>query len=285
MPNPKTGVIVIHGVGSSAHSRPANVDELSFSKDMARRVKRKLGDQADQVVWREVFWADILSVRQLAYLAEISDKTSSDVVRAFVLSAMSDGAAYRKTADRSLAIYEQIHSRVETAVREIEKEIGPDGQLLILAHSLGGHIISNYIYDLQRFKICTGQGRFGSPLQNMSTVAGLMTFGCNIPIFLFAHKQEEIQPIDYPGGDLPEHRQIVTWWQNFYDKKDILAYPMGPSAPAYSKMVSGRYLRDVPVHLGSPSVQQWDPLSHGSYWDDVELITPVVHYLGKMLAD
>lgn len=285
MPKQRTGVIVIHGVGNGGHTRPESVEELSFSKDMARRVKRKLGDKANEVVWREVFWADILRGRQQAYLAEITDKTSADASRGFVLSAMSDAAAYRKTADGSSAIYEQIHSRVEMAVREIEKEIGPDGQVLILAHSLGGHVVSNYIYDLQQFELRTGQGRYGSPLQNMRTVAGLMTFGCNIPIFLFAYKHEDIIPIGYPGVDLPDDHQILTWWQNFYDKKDILAYPMGPSAPAYSQMVSQRYLRDVPIHLGGPIVETWDPLSHGAYWDDAELIAPVVHYLGKMLAE
>jgi hypothetical protein len=141
--------------------------------------------------------------------------------------------------------------------------------------------MSNYIYDLQKFLRQTGDMRFGSPLQNMRTVAGFMSFGCNIPVFLFTHRRDSIVPIVYPGSALPEHQQITTWWQNFYDKQDVLAYPMGASAPCYQKLVSDRYLRDVPVHLGKPDNNRWDPVSHGAYWDDPEMIAPVVHYINK----
>lgn len=279
----RIGVIVIHGVGHKHSARPVNTAELTFSTDMARRVRRKLGARATQMAWREVVWSDILQHRQQTFFDDIRDKTSEDAPRAFVMSALSEAAAYRKTADGSAAIYEQIHARVEMAMRDLQADIGPDGPVLILAHSLGAHIISNYIYDAQKFAARTGRGRFGSPLQDMRTVAGLMTFGCNIPVFLFAHTQADILPIAFPGADLPAEDQIRTWWQNFYDKQDILAYPMGPAAPSYAQMVTDRQLRDVPIHLGRPATQGWDPLTHGSYWDDAELITPVVHYIDKML--
>ncbi|WP_296424355.1 hypothetical protein [Yoonia sp.] len=123
------------------------------------------------------------------------------------------------------------------AGRDMEADIGPDGAVLILAHSLGGHIVSHYIHDLQRFEKRTGTGRYRSPLQNMRKVAGLMTFGCNIPVLLLAYPPEEL-----------------------------------------------RQLRDVPISLGAPLAVRWDPLSHGSCWDDADLIAPVAHYIGKMLV-
>lgn len=280
----KLGVVVIHGVWSQAGDRPVNTNAPTYSKGMARRVARKLGKHAQDIIWKEVSWADILQGRQREYLDLIRDKTGNDPARAFVLSALSDAASYRKTADGSVTVYEQIHSRVEHALRELEHDIGPDGPVLVLAHSLGAHIMSNYIYDLQKFTQMTGDMRFASPLQNMRTVAGLMTFGCNIPVFLFAHRRERITAIDYPGAALPDHQQITPWWQNFYDKQDVLAYPMGPSAPCYSKMVMERHLRDVPMHLGKPESKHWDPTSHGAYWDDPEMIAPVVHYINKFFG-
>ncbi len=78
-------------------------------------------------------------------------------------------------------------------MREMEDQIGPNGEVLILAHSLGAHIISNYIYDLQKFAQRHASPRFGSRLQNMRTVAGLMTFGCNIPVFLFSYPSDATQ--------------------------------------------------------------------------------------------
>lgn len=282
MATQKLGVIVIHGVGSQAGERPEDPNVATYSKAMLARVRQKLGHRADDIVWREVCWADIMQRRQSDYLDLIRDKTRVDAARAFVLSALSDAAAYRKTSDGSAVTYEHVHSRIELTVRDLEKEIGPKGPVLILAHSLGGHIMSNYIYDLQQFSRATGDGRFASPLQNMCTVAGLMTFGCNIPVFLFPHRRNDVVPIDFPGVDLPASQQFTTWWQNFYDKEDILAYPMGPAAPRYAAMVAERQLRDVPVHLGGPPPRGWDPVSHGSYWDDTELIVPVVHYINKL---
>lgn len=284
MASEPVGVIVIHGVGNKGAVFPVDTNELTFSKDMARQVRRKLGERGTAVAWREVSWSDILHHRRSAYLDDIRDKTSSDAARDFMMAALSDAAAYRKTADGPSSIYEQVHSRVEITIRDLEEDIGPNGQILILAHSLGGHVISNYIYDLQQFYARTGRGRFSSTLQNMRSVAGLMTFGCTIPVFLFAHRREDIRSIEYPGQDLAEDRQIKTWWQNFYDKQDIMAYPLGSAAPCYTQMVTARSLRDVPIHMGTPEVKGWDPISHGSYWDDAELITPVVHYINKMFG-
>ncbi|MCG3267504.1 hypothetical protein [Yoonia sp. I 8.24] len=281
MPGQKLGVVVIHGVWSQAGDLPIDSKMPSYSKGMAKRVVRKLGKRAEDIVWREVSWADILQRRQREYLDLIRDKTGHDPARAFMLSALSDAASYRKVTDGSAAIYEQIHNRVELTMRSLAAEIGPDGPILILAHSLGSHIMSNYIYDLQHFARITGEQRFETGLENMQTVAGFMTFGCNIPVFLFAHRRDSIVSIDYPGAGLPDHQQIAPWWQNFYDKQDVLAYPMGPSAPCYSKMVADRHLRDVPMHLGTTEVAQWDPMRHGAYWDDPEMIAPVVHYINK----
>lgn len=280
----KIGVIVIHGVDIQTGVSAGDVSQLTFSNSMWRRVAGKLGPAAANVVWREVIWSDIIRGRQQAYFNTIRDKTSADAAREFVLSALSDAAAYRKTADGAASVYEQIHARIEVAMRSLEDQIGPDGQVLILAHSLGGHIMSNYIYDLQQFRLRVAKGRFASPLQNMRTVAGLMTFGCNIPIFLFAYPPQKVVPISYPGDALPQAAQMTTWWQNFYDKQDIMAYPMGSAAPLYAQMVANRHLRDVPIHLGTPVSSGWDPLSHGSYWAGAELASPVAHYITKMLG-
>ena len=112
----------------------------ALSGGMAQRVARKLGKRAQDIIWREVTWADILQKRQREYLDLIRDKTGSDPARAFVLSALSDAASYRKVSDGSAAIYEQIHSRVELTMRALAAEIGPDGPVLILAHSLGAQL-------------------------------------------------------------------------------------------------------------------------------------------------
>jgi len=67
--------------------------------------------------------------------------------------------------------------------------------VIILAHSLGGHIMSNYIWDMQKPKNSLPDDL--SSFERLEYLAGMITFGCNIPVFAFAHRK--IETIDFPG--------------------------------------------------------------------------------------
>lgn len=278
----KVGVIVVHGIGSQGNKQPGSTSDITFSKEMHKRVMKGLGGQGADVAWREVFWSDVLQGRQAAYLKKIKRKTGWDNVREFVMCNLSDAASYRQTPDGSDKTYEEIHKRIENCVRDMEGDVGPDGQIVVLAHSLGGHIMSNYIYDQQAHKRRTGQGMHSSALQNMTTISGLITFGCNIPVFVFSYPEEQIKPIAFPGSALPDKKHFRTWWYNFYDKQDILGYPLAETSPAYATLVKTRKLRDVPINAGG-LLTAWNPLSHNAYWRDSDLTDPVIRFIQNML--
>lgn len=283
MPDKKIGVVVVHGIGSQGDKRPDTSGEITFSKEMHKRVMKGLGPQTADVAWREVFWSDVLQGRQDAYLKKIKRKTGWDTVRKFVMSNLSDAASYQLTPDGLDRTYQDIHQRVEDTIRDMEADIGPDGQIVILAHSLGGHIMSNYIYDQQaHMRRNDGQGMHGSALQNMTTVSGLITFGCNIPVFVFSYPEEDVTPIDFPGTALPDAKRFKTWWYNFYDKQDILGYPMADTSPAYGDLSKAKKLRDVSINAGS-TFSAWNPLSHNAYWRDSDVIDPIVRFIQNML--
>jgi hypothetical protein len=247
----RIAVAVIHGMGSQGDT-PQDIDSISFSAGLYNALRGYLRPEEwhDRVVYREVFWADVLQGRQTAYLDAITaDGARWPGIRDFVMHRLTDAAAYRKTyestldpADASLTdkqrlaveqdIYRQIHDRVARTIARLEEIAGPDAPLLIFAHSLGGHIVSNYAYDMQNGReVVDATGDF----QRLKTMAGFLTFGCNIPIFTFAYPPGRVLPIDYPGTTIPKARRLSPWWMNLNDRNDVLGMPLGPAGDGYAR--------------------------------------------------
>ncbi len=285
MSNKKMAVIAIHGMGSQASKgQQPPPTEPTFSKDLKKRVAKRVGADMDKVEWQEVVWAPILQKRQMEYLSKIKRSLGYDRLREFVVCNLSDAASYRTTPDDSDRTYSAIHKKIETVVKGVKDEVGPNAPVLILAHSLGGHIMSNYIYDMQSHLRNGGAPKHQTSLENMQTVAGIVTFGCNIPIFLFAYPEEKIQPIKAPNRDLTPNLQFRTWWHNFYDKHDVLGFPLGKSAPSYEKLKKDKELKDIAINAGK-IFASWNPLSHNGYWKDRDLYEPVANRIKKILAE
>ena len=278
----KIGALVIHGMGSQGRRKPADSAVPSYSKKMQKRVAQELGTDFERVAWREVFWSHVLQERQEAYLKSIKRRTDFDDLRKFVMCNLSDAASYRKTGDQADNTYELIHREVAQTLAELRADLGDGGPILIVAHSLGGHIMSNYIYDAQVHAARHGQPPSTAAIENMETVCGLITFGCNIPVFLFSYPADEIRPIDYPGDKLPDKMKFRTWWYNFYDRDDILGYPLADIGPKYRKLADDKHLLDHSVNAGD-ILTSWNPLSHNAYWKDAEVYEPVARFLRNML--
>ncbi len=81
-------------------------------------------------------------------------------MRRFMVYSVSDAAAYRKADDSKDTVYDDIHARVDLVMDKLDDPANPDRPLVVLAHSLGGHIMSNYIWDLQKPGSEDGGGRF-----------------------------------------------------------------------------------------------------------------------------
>ncbi|WP_170580287.1 hypothetical protein [Ruegeria arenilitoris] len=282
MSNYKMAVVAIHGMGSQSvgPNQPSSVP--TFSSDLYDRVGRQLGQDMSKVAWHEVIWAQILQGRQMDYLNSISPYTGYDRTRRFVVCNLSDAASYRPTPDGSDKTYAAIHERVAQVIRIVRFQIGERAPILIVAHSLGGHIVSNYIYDLQRHLRHGGLPQHGVPVEDMQTVVGMVTFGCNIPIFLFAYPEQDITPIQRPNQELPLTLQFHNWWQNYYDKHDVLGFPLGPIAPSYGQLVGTGEITDQAIRVGN-IFTGWNPFSHNGYWKARSLYEPVADRIRQIL--
>lgn len=109
--------------------------------------------------------------------------------------------------------------------------------------------------------------------------AGIMAFlttGCNIPIFVAAHKERDIRPIARPTPCFE--------WINVFDPDDTLGWPLQPLSASYAAMAN-----DVPVNAGQGMakwiLESWKPFSHLAYWSDAKVLAPLAGLLRRAAAN
>ena len=275
----KLAVAVIHGIGSQGDMDPEDSAIPTFSTRLHKRLRNRMGARKfdREIAWREIFWSDILVPRQMRYLEAIRPKVSYDLIREFILCSISDAAAYKKTSLSENDAYSLINARVERTIAELDQDTEDNAPLIVLAHSFGGHIISNYIWDLQQ-----GYQERPTPFQRMETMGGFVTFGTNIPVFQFAFPPEDVRPISYPGTALANERRITPWWLNYYDRDDALAFPLREVGPRYEEMVDGGEIAETQIRLGG-FFSGWNPLSHTRYWTDRSFYVPLAMFMKQFL--
>lgn len=284
------GVAVIHGMGTQS---------LDFAQEMIVEINDRIDGQSresDKIAWKPIFWADLLEQRELQYFrdAQRHSKMNYLALREFIVQAIGDAAAYQRVIGVS-NVYERIHTRVREQihslyVNDLKRQ---DRPLIVLAHSLGGHIMSNYIWDVQRAPTRSPTAdadcpptenpaeqpnplQDASPFERMETLAGIITFGCNIPLFTFAY--DTVEPIEFPPNSLPDELKEKAKWLNFYDADDVLGYPLKPISPEYDEVVA----EDNEINAGGV-LSSLTPLSHSKYWTDNDFTRPAAQFIGQFL--
>jgi hypothetical protein len=256
----KLGVLFVHGMGNQT---PAYADEMIA--EQKQRLARA-GVDPEHVAFKSVFWGDLLDDRQnslMRRMAEQGHLALRCLRQDLIVSGLGDPAAYLGPGTDESAYYGAIHARVETTLGELQEMLGgaDAAPLVIVAHSLGCLIASNYLWDAQKE---TPWARGLAPFTRGETLAGFFTLGCNIPLFTFTNRTEDVMPIAFPGAQAARaFRNKAAFrcfaeWLNFYDPEDLLGYPLRPINAAYAKAVT----EDVAVNTGPI----WR--AHTSYWGD-----------------
>jgi hypothetical protein len=206
---------------------------------------------------------------------------SGKELREFLLFGFSDAASLESSRNEANGVYVQAQLQIIAALRSAYAELGGQpGKVLIVAQSLGGQLLSNYVWDAQH------PGRNGvwrniadyvtadAPelsFLRLNSLHRLFTTGCNIPIFVAGYGN--ITPIAPPN---PQFR-----WFNFYDADDVLGWPLQPLSPAYEMLVE-----DIPSNVGQGIqgwLTSWNPLSHGNYWSDRGFLEALMIEIRKSL--
>ncbi|MEA3198676.1 MAG: hypothetical protein QOE90_104 [Thermoplasmata archaeon] len=276
----KIAVAILHGIGNT----PPDFAE-GMRGALTRRYVRG-GGRADDLAIEPVWWSPVLESREERLLdrVEAGDGLRYRFLRQFLMESAGDAVAYQPTpTDRH--VYDGIHAVLAATLRKLADRAGPDAPLVIVAHSLGTVIASNYVYDVQ-----TEQGHVKharkdperpliaepvrremreTPLERLETLSHLVTMGSPIALWSLRYRsadpaKEYGVPITVPSPLLdPRLAAAGAGWTNVYDRDDVIGSPLRPINEAYRRAVR----EDVAVDVGGP-LTSWNPASHGHYWTD-----------------
>ncbi|MBW4545937.1 MAG: hypothetical protein KME25_16035 [Symplocastrum torsivum CPER-KK1] len=277
----KITVAIIHGIGTANEDFVDETKPDKFAGGIAKPLKSRfaalmgetLEDTDSKLKIKPVYWAPILQRPQneLWDRLEVKNLSSFFKLREFVFHSLADSIGYQITPSKR-NIYDQVHEKFAETLQELAKDGDEKAPLCIIAHSLGSVIASNYIWDLQNKKANIEIGN--TSLEKGETFALFYTFGSQIALWRLRY-DDFGTPITVPSPELSKHYQNLKGeWLNFYDRDDVLGYPIKNINEEYKKVVT----RDIEVKSGNfPS--EWTPLSHNGYWTDSEVVEPIAQGL------
>jgi hypothetical protein len=281
----KVALLTVHGMGETRQD---------YHLALLEGLKKRLGSRFGMVSVHRVYYKDLLQANQSAVWAACKDEVRYHDLRKFLLFGIADAAGLETGKDTPQSVYELAQREIAQHMQAARNAVGDAGPIVAIAQSLGGQVLSSYIYDAQKaIKARAGLADARYPGAGMwqrqyvedgswnderltfasgATLRTLVTTGCNIPIFVAAHKRMQIIPIDEPNRRFE--------WHNFYDPDDALGWPLRPLANGYNELV-----QDHPINSGRGLIdwvlKSWNPLAHTSYWTDGD----VLDALAQALAD
>jgi hypothetical protein len=272
---PQTALLTIHGMGETPRD---------YAEKLVEAVAARLGQLAGQVDFRSVYYQDILKPNQETVWARVNDSTRLRYpdLRRFLLFGFGDAAGLENRKEIDGSVYELAQEAIARQLLGVARQ-DPNASVVFLAQSLGCQVLSSYVYDAQKaaaggrvlagiWKDIDGWARraLGGPLSESEkrflaggTCTAFVTTGCNIPIFVAAHKQMDIKPIARPTGRFE--------WINLYDPDDALGWPLQPLSPGYAALVDDRAI-NAGQGVVTWVLKSWNPLSHTAYWNDAQVL-------------
>ena len=269
----KIAFLTLHGMGET---------EDTYHEDLLDDLIPLVGPTAwnNDIHFGSIYYQKILQDPQNEYYTRIKDKIDSKKLRKFLLFGFSDagGLEYSRTLKNSA--YEKTQKLIFDALGEAFEAVGsPQAPVVFIAQSLGGQVLSNYIWDANR----QHKPKFGIwqhdhtdieaddlEFRRLGTLRVIITTGCNIPIFVGGLPRAQRKPIKRPNDDFV--------WENYYDEDDALGWPLQALSNGYNALV-----RDIEVNAGG-FFSSGSPLSHTKYWTDADVQEPLAEHLKSLLA-
>jgi hypothetical protein len=288
-PKAELGVVIIHGMGAPTKY---------FAQPLVDGINDLLGDDAPAVAFESCFWSPILQNGEDEVWRRLdASKTPMELgfARERIVGALGDPTGYLSGYERGgVPAMHRVHECFADALARVEQRLvdPASSPIVVLAHSLGTVVVTNYLWNLERAagevgkpeSVAPHPGRaalrktFGEgPAQELKTLAGLITFGCNIPLFLPPSPHYECAR--FPRPALPAKLKQGARWLNVYDPYDVLGYPLNNLWDVPNDTV----ITDIVMEVG-PLLISKTPLSHNYYWSDVGFQNLVTEALRRVLA-
>ncbi|WP_047984200.1 hypothetical protein [Ornithinibacillus californiensis] len=269
----KIAVLILHGAGTPEKNFADKLIERiteGFAKKLTNRNAEK------EIVFEPVYWSSVFAPEQVKLWEQLQDYRDLNYgrLRRFVLEFLADAVAYQPTRLGNQN-YDKVHALVAKSMQRLRDRAGHQAPLCVISHSLGSIIASNYFYDLQFKKENIGMETKGctnsNALEQCQTLTLFYTLGS--PMAMWSLRYIDFgSPITVPSPTVKEfYPHLKGEWINFYDKDDILAFPLKGINEAYKQAVT----KDIQVNAGG-IFTSWNPLSHLKYDTDKEVIKPIV---------
>jgi hypothetical protein len=281
-------VAIVHGIGKQAPN---------FWDGMAAEIVKSFADTAkisrdaarNALVFQPVYWAPVLAAKESLLWGKLLSGGELDFLslRRFMVEFAADAIAYQPIPGES-NVYGDVHARFADALANLVKRAGPDLPLVVIAHSLGTVIASNYFYDLQKSpeRIAahksdlvpkTVRAKIGNtPLERGETLAWMFTMGSPIALWSLRYEHPDFGvPIQVPAPAFRNaHPGLRCGWINIFDEDDVIGYPLKP-------LYGDAILQDKQVNAGG-LLSSWNPLSHDGYWTDSDVTDEIAGELAAM---
>lgn len=170
--------------------------------------------------------------------------------RKFVLEAFGDAVTFERNKDAAHSPYKRTHKYLQHIFEQVNELVlqNTTNKLVIVAESMGIQLLHTYITDAD-----TNSGIFeqtpATAQNNLRNLSYLATCGCNLPLFFSGYPESEIVAF--------EKRNSQFIWENFYDKNDVLGWPLKQMSPSFNALIT-----DYEVNTGI------SPACHLNYWGD-----------------
>lgn len=273
----KVALVTLHGMGVTT---PQYADALLAK--LAARMKGAFSEVEVQKVYYQGILQD--NEKEVWRRVEAKGKVNYDDLRRFLLFGFGDAAGLETRKEYDNSVYEQAQMEIANALLNVHAA-GPLLPVVFVSHSLGCQVLSNYIYDAQKFAkgetVGAGIWKASNPfIKSLTaeqrnflkgdTATAWVSTGCNIPIFVAAHKQMNIIPIAKPTPHFT--------WLNLYDPDDALGWPLQPLSDTYEVLVEDRAI-NAGQGVIATFIKSWNPLAHTAYWTDDDVVKPLASLL------
>ncbi len=270
-------VAIIHGIGNQGQDFAKDMIALLKNK-FTKKLERLVEDPSTYLIIQPIQWETIFANREESLFQNLvqNNPLNYKELRKFIIHYLGDAIAYQPVESGSHN-YDRVHEKVGENLHILSKKAGKDAPLCVISHSLGSVIASNYFYDLQFKKNdVTSVVNTSSPLEKGDTLTLFYTMGTTLPLWSLRYHNFN-RPINIPSKDLQNfYPELKGEWINFYDKDDVLGFPLRAVGENYQKAVN----EDREVNVGG-LLTSWNPLSHTGYFTDNDIIDSIVEGLDR----
>ncbi|MGB0495133.1 MAG: hypothetical protein ACPGJI_02165, partial [Kangiellaceae bacterium] len=229
----RLAIAVIHGLGS---------EEEFYSVELKHRITEEYlkgaeGRLEDDLLFHEIYWGDLVKEELESFREKANYK--GDLAYQNLRQIMTDTQALSLLYTPGTEVYEAINNRIRDGLRKFASHRRVDTEatpLVVLAHSYGGVMMTHYIRTMKESS---------SDLNNfetMKTLVGYVTFGNPQGIYALNGANSELGlSCSITGEALPADLAKRAKWYNFYDKDDIIAYPLKGISEDYDSHVDGDF--------------------------------------------